>query len=167
MVMFGNVGNKTPTFIEERILKIKPELVVELGFGQYTGLIGEWTEANGAKLYSYHQLPESVDKTKRMCYDLRSVDVVFAPVSLRTRSYSVENIPYGIDVAIIDGPSKNIGKQESLPLLWESLAKNSEVLLTEATNAHEQACLKRWYQEFDVDIKVNKDADVALITINK
>lgn len=152
----------------KRLDELKPEVILECGSGTSTYVIGKWTEANNAKLFSLEHLPEYLDKTREMCLNFKSVEVIFAPINIRKRCYSINELPRGIDFALIDGPPANIGRQETLGMMWNNLSPNFEVWLDDANRDHEKACLSRWEQEFPINIEIDdKDKGLAIITPKK
>jgi predicted O-methyltransferase YrrM len=141
----------------------KPRLIVELGSGVSTVLIGYvLEEQGGGRLVSFDDNEWYRRQTER---DIRShglgnvVEVRLAPlkeVSFSDRTWlwydpGAFSDLRDIDLLIIDGPPggyQNLSRYPALPVLFDSLAKGALVILDDSKRPDEQKILDLWASEF-------------------
>lgn len=142
----------------------KPSLVVELGSGTSTALIGEMLAERGTgRLVTIDNDPDFAAQTKERVADLlrsRRIDVVVAPLraqvlgARRVDWYDADLIrsalpPQPIDLLIVDGPpsTSRWSRWPAVEVLWERLRPGGVVLMDDGRRHAETATVRRWVHD--------------------
>ncbi len=154
----------SPDFLYEvarTVLKEAPDVVVELGGGVSTLVVGRCLELNRkGKLYSFdHEesyLQETRDRLEEK--DLSSwVECRHAPLSdVHCGSdsfcwYALEDQPKKIDILIVDGPPEYLGdlsRYPAGPVLFPAIRDGGLVFLDDADRVMEKNVVQKWRAEF-------------------
>ena len=134
----------------------KPVMVVELGSGLSTLIIGSFLKKNGGKLISIDHDHDFASATRSYVSQNNLGDIVeirVAPVApldgvsgdLWYRQSEFNDID-SIDFLLVDGPPKPIDpviRRHALPMLFEKLSKNADILLDDTNREGELRIYRR------------------------
>lgn len=142
----------------------KPKLVVEMGSGVSTLVIGYCLQALGqGKVASleHDEIYSGVSKNQVLNHSLQDVaTVIYAPLkdmTIRNETWLwydprfLQDLEQKIDMLVIDGPPgdlQKLSRYPALPLLFEALSDDVVVLMDDSDRQDEQEIINRWKQEF-------------------
>lgn len=137
--------------LAEWILDRKPVVVVELGSGVSSLVIGRALQLNGkGKLLSYdHETSFLAVTARRMGLAGLPYDGVDAPLST-DNWYALPSVPADIDLLFIDGPPMSFGEEvrAGAARLFPHLAPGALVVLDDAARPGERRVAKAWAAQF-------------------
>lgn len=147
------------------ILEHKPPLVMELGSGLSTLVIGyALRKAGSGRLISIEHEREWLEKSelrlaKHGLTDM--VELLYCPLSpcnaveSRQLWYTIPPLTEKIDLLVIDGPpAPTVGREArhpTLPALWDSLAENAVIMLDDASRECEWKMARLWKQTYALE----------------
>jgi hypothetical protein len=148
-----------------RELERSPALVVECGSGWTTLVIADkLRQAGSGKLVSLEHEPIYAARTIRLLTlaGLTDVaDVVEAPLRRQTfgrrevdwydRAVVDANVPYGVDVLVVDGPPQTSAwaRWPALEVFYPRLSTDPVVLLDDGRTRQTTRAVRAWVEEFD------------------
>lgn len=154
----------SPDFLCElarTILAEKPKVVVELGGGVSTLVVGRCLEKVGhGKLISFDHNSDYCQETVSRVDDRGLggwVQCIHAPLSLvrcdsdEYQWYTVETVPENIDILIVDGPPLSLGDMSRFPagpVFFPSLVSGGIVFLDDANREMERKVVGKWRLDF-------------------
>lgn len=137
--------------LAEWILDRKPAVVVELGSGASSLVIGRCLELNGrGQLLSFDHDSGFLDVTaRRMRLAGLPYDGVHAPLAVDFW-YALPSSPAGIDLLFIDGPPMTFGEEvrAGAARLFPNLNPGALVVLDDAARPGERRVAKQWAAQF-------------------
>lgn len=155
----------SPDFLKllaDRILRDKPEVIVECGSGLSSVVASRCLQLNGrGRLYSLEHMEEFADQTRRelnrqgLVNWASILDAPLAPYHINGRSFSwyrwsdLPDLP--IDLLIVDGPPARTGaspRYPAGPVLFPRLSSRGVVLIDDAARPEELAVIAEWSKEF-------------------
>ncbi|MFC1811131.1 class I SAM-dependent methyltransferase [Thermodesulfobacteriota bacterium] len=151
--------------IVSTILKNKPNVIVELGSGVTTIVVGYFIKKMGqGKLITLEHAKNHVERSQRYLVDhglQKFVEVLYAPLQdyeingRNWRWYDISKLEKigGIDMLIIDGPPGGLqpmARYPAIPLLLDRLNEGAVVFLDDADRQDERKIVHSWLQEFSV-----------------
>ena len=158
----------SPDFLRlvvDTILSKQPKLVVELGSGISTILVGKALEKNGGGDLISIDNDEQYAELTRKKIDLEKLSniakVITAELKLHTineqnymwyESTFLKEINQKIDLLIIDGPSRIINKNArypAIPLLNNYFSDKIIILIDDGNRRDDSYTIKKWLDEFD------------------
>ncbi len=145
------------------LVEARPRTVVECGSGSSTVLGAAFMRERGeGHVFSLDHDPEFAEKTRQMLRD-RGLDgwatVVAAPLEEHASSersmlwYGAgfdTSLPESIDLLVVDGPPKHIGRESrypAVPLLLPRLSATATVLMDDGNRPDEVRIARRWADE--------------------
>lgn len=143
-----------------------PRLVVELGSGTSTALIGGiFAEAGAGRLITFESSADFAARTKERIADVLErgrVEVHVAPLREQTFGatgvhwYDADEIlaalpPEPIDLLIVDGPPtfSKWSRWPAIEVLWERMRPGGVALVDDGRRSSETATVRRWVREHD------------------
>lgn len=137
----------------EYIRSQKPNLIVELGSGSSTVIMGRALQrfSPGGRLVSVESDASFADRSRAMVLDweLSNVDVRHAPIIEGWYETSVLGDLRDVDLLLVDGPPGEGGRETrySAISLFERLTASGIVILDDADRVEESHTVKRWREE--------------------
>lgn len=145
----------------------RPDLVVELGSGTSTVLLGHAAAAHGGRVVSFEHSAEFAEATRQQLADHgldATCEVVVAPLveqevdgaSVRWYDRAAVDSALGdasIGLLVVDGPPELTGplaRHPALPVLADRLAPGALVVLDDVDRNGEQEILRRWDAAHDL-----------------
>lgn len=142
----------------------KPSLVVELGSGISTVILGSWAKRENREVLilsvehqeRYLKQTENWLRQRELQKWVQLMHCPLAPHFLKERSWQWYDIPFHtlpgtIDMLVVDGPPGSVqpeARYPALPLLAPYFADRAVVLMDDAYRADERRILARWREEF-------------------
>lgn len=157
-----SVSSTALLYIYEILDNAKPELLMELGAGVSTLVLGYWASRNNAKLISVENNEEYLRRVLSWVDEHKlqnSVDVLHSPLVNHDVSGQVflwyeasifERISQ-VDFLFVDGPKgelQALSRYPAMPMLVEKLSDNAVVALDDAARNDEQKIVRLWNKEF-------------------
>ncbi len=147
-------------------LDAKPSLVVELGTGSSTALIGGiFSETGSGRLITFDNSADFAAKTRERIdriVEPGRVEIHVAPLRKQTFGatdvhwYDADAIlaalpPEPIDLLIVDGPpaSSRWSRWPAIEFLWERMRPGSVALVNDGRRSSETATVRRWVRDHD------------------
>lgn len=160
----GAVAPDFALLLSSHVIERRPEIVVELGSGVSTLVIGYLLERNGrGKLISIEHdkkyLNYALDAVRR--HQLTEhVEVVYAPLTHSCIAgqprlwydprFAQRFLAGSIDILLVDGPPavvSELARYPAVPLLSEYLKKDALILVDDANRSDERQIVSRWLSE--------------------
>ncbi|WP_421655354.1 class I SAM-dependent methyltransferase [Leptothermofonsia sp. ETS-13] len=148
------------------VFEHKPRLVVELGSGVSTLVVGYCLQKlNQGEVISvdHEESYTEITKNSVLNHSLQNVvQVIYAPlknITIYDKTWLwydpsfLTSLEQPIDLLIIDGPPgdlQKLSRYPALPLLIDSLSDNALVLLDDSNREDEQEIVKLWKQNFSL-----------------
>lgn len=148
------------------VFEHKPRLVVELGSGVSTLVVGYCLQKlNQGEVISvdHEESYTRITKNNVLNHSLQNVvQVIYAPlknITIYDKTWLwydlgfLTSLEQPIDLLIIDGPPgdlQKLSRYPALPLLIDSLSDNALVLLDDSNREDEQEIVKLWKQNFSL-----------------
>jgi predicted O-methyltransferase YrrM len=153
-------------YISAKIINDELKLVVELGSGLSTIILGAALKKVGGRLISIESGIEYLNTTQKLIQNADLGDVVtlvhapIKPFDDHYRWYDTNAFPVlrDVDMLLIDGPPGNTcakARFPALPFLWDKLKDDAFAVLDDAGRPDEIASLNQW-QEIIPDITVER-----------
>ena len=158
----------TPDFariLTDKILELKPNIIVETGSGVSTLITAYACKKNGkGKIYSLenHQYFAAESAKNIQLHGLEEfAEIIYAPLRPATIDkekwlwYDTNEMKFkkkSIDLLIVDGPPANVQEEArypALPLLENYLSDTAIIISDDTLRTSEQEVIKRWLQEFN------------------
>jgi hypothetical protein len=159
------ISSQTAEFIIDFLREKKPKNILEFGSGTSTFIFADYAKSTGAKVTSLEHLKWAMDETLDLLGEYKEyVDLRYAPINLDVSQEYQSEIPLGIDFVLIDGPPayggiNHIGRESTLPQIYNYLDNNWNILIDDADRDHEKNCIKMWQEKYEFYYKyipVNK-----------
>ncbi len=157
----------SPDFVKliiSSVFEHKPKLVVELGSGVSTLVVGYCLQTlNQGEVISvdHEESYTEISKNNVLNHSLQNVvQVIYAPlknITIYDKTWLwydpgfLTNLEKPIDLLIVDGPPgdlQKLSRYPALPLLIDSLSDDALVLLDDSNREDEQEIVKLWKQSF-------------------
>lgn len=138
----------------EYVQREKPELVVELGAGSSTLILGKALQrfTSNGRLVSVESGERYSDSARRLAaeWGLDNVEVRHAPLEEKWYRRSSLADLHDIDLLLVDGPPGNSGQQARYPAvsLFPHLSSSGVVVLDDGARPEEALAVRRWTEEF-------------------
>jgi predicted O-methyltransferase YrrM len=161
------LGARGAQLIDTALRAHQPSYILEAGSGASTVVLAEYAKGRrrNLRIISLESDARFFQQTSDMLVarGLRSrVDLRLVPLRNYVTSfglaqwYEVDQLPYGIDFALIDGPPGHLssGRLATVPALWDRLALDCELWLDDAHRQRERRALHRWEQHYEVKVEI-------------
>lgn len=141
------------THIVDAIEHLRPDMVVELGCGASSLVIGRALQLHGGgRLISYDQHADFVTATDAWLggngidADIRHAPLGTPPTGWPGHWYQLQDVPAAIDLLVIDGPPWAIHPfvRGGAEALFSRLSENAMILLDDAARPGERVVARRW-----------------------
>lgn len=169
--------------IIHNILKSKPSVIVELGSGVSTVLVGyTLKKLNQGKIFSLEHDNDFAVKNKNNVIDhglQEFVEILYSPLKkwvynqkqwLWYDTSNIKNIEH-IDMLIVDGPPRKIQKMSrypALPILFEKLSNDSIIIIDDSKRKDMSEMVDLWLNEFkDFDMEIFETKSGCLVLFKK
>jgi hypothetical protein len=159
------ISSETAEFIINFLREKRPKNILEFGSGTSTFIFADYAKNTGAKVTSLEHLKWAKEETLDLLGEYSQyVDLRHAPIDLNIGQEYQSEIPLGIDFVLIDGPPaygghNHIGREKTLPQVYNHLANSWDIFIDDADREHEKNCIKNWQEKYDFYYKyipVNK-----------
>lgn len=166
------------------ILRLRPQLILELGSGTSTVLCGYALELlGGGRVVSLDHEAEYADQTRRLLEEHqleRFAQVIHAPlreVMLPAgqgswKWYDPQPLAdlTNIDLVIVDGPpewTQKLARYPALPMLAARLSPQARILIDDAARADERRMVENWVREFPYCIERIWDHEKGTVLLKR
>lgn len=152
-----------------RLMEVmQPRRVIEFGSGRSTVVLAALAGRYGGRVLSFDHVADFARHTAASLHELeaeKAAQVVEQPITVRR--YGAKLLPvYGIrweefaefsdcDLAFVDGPPWNIGREAVLYEVFPRLAVGGWIVVDDMKRPHEQRWLQSWKRVFGDALEVN------------
>lgn len=149
------------SFLITKAQELKPKLIVELGSGASTLILGTIAEAWGGRVLSFEHDSqfgqETLARIRR--FGLKNIELRVVPLKETQLSdglwkwYDIDpaSIHESIDLLFVDGPPEFLQKMSrypALPILQKKLSPSAHIILDDADRVDERRVIEAWLTAF-------------------